>query len=189
MPSEKDKVKGIEILALLRNLKKEFGEQGFATVLNQLPEQEREILAGTISPTKWYETEHHFHLMSAIHTVFGGPDYRVIQEFGRKNAAAMFNGVFRIFLSFISPQALLRNAAKFRRQVNSTGTLVVIESREGYARGRIIDFLVPGKIYCIFTAAYFERFFELCGAKNVKVTETKCFCRGDEYCEYEITWA
>lgn len=188
MPVEKDKVKGIEIATLIRNVKKRFGDDGFSTILSQLKEEEREILIGIISPTKWYEIEFQAHLLSAIHAVYGGSDYSLIHEFGRQSAEAMFNGVFRIFLPFINPRSLLQQAARFWRQVHTTGALVVVESKEGYAKGMIVDCFIPSKVYCLFTLAYFQRFFELCGAKNVIVKETKCFCQGDEYCEYEVTW-
>lgn len=188
MPSEKDKVKGIEIATLIRNLKKRFGDDGFRAVLNQLKEGEREIFDGTISPIKWYETELHTRLLSAIHDVYGGSDYSLIQELGRQSAEAMFNGVFRIFLSFVNPRSLLQQASRFWSQIHTTGSLAVVESREGYAVGRIMNCVIPAKIYCVSIAAYFQRVFELCGAKNVKVKETKCFCQGDEYCEYEVTW-
>lgn len=188
MPIEKDKVKGIEISALVRNVKKKFGDDGLLAILNQTPEQDRGIFVKGISALKWYETEMYTHLMTAVHTVYGDPEYSVIKELGRQNAESMFNGVFRIFLTFISPASLLQHASKFWSQIHTTGSLVVVESKNGYVKGRIMNCLIPGKIYCIFSAAYFQRMFELCGAKNVRVKEPKCFCQGDEYCEYDVSW-
>ena len=41
---------------------------------------------------------------------------------------------------------------------------------------------------CLTVVGWHRKAIEMCGAKNVSVTETKCRAKGAEFCEYVCEW-
>lgn len=180
------KVRGISFSGSIKYIRKNFGEEGFCKVLENLPENAREIISGTLNIMEWYPQEAFAIFLSVADEVLGNGDRSVCYEAGKANAEGAFGGIYKVFLEFGRPQTVLRKAALAWRVLNDTGYLEVEIIRENYAKGKIKEYENPHKCLCRHLAGYFEKVLELSGGNDVKVTETKCRCQGDDCCEYEV---
>lgn len=181
-------IRGLTFTGVVEYIRKNFGEEGLKKVLDSLPEEERKIASGKFHTMDWYPQKSFIFFLSTADRVLGKEDHKICYEAGKIGAEEAFGGIYKVFLEFGGPQALLKKAALAWRALNDTGYLEVEISRENYTKGKVKEYGNPHKCACSYLTGYFEKVLELSGAKNVKAKETKCRLSGDDCCEYEATW-
>lgn len=181
-------VRGLSFAASVKYVRQNFGETGLQKVLDSLPEEERKIAGGKFHPMDWYPQAIFVKFLSAADKTLGTKEHEICYLAGKANAEDAFGGIYKIFLEFGGPQALLKKAALAWRALNDTGYLEVEVSRDKYTKGKIKEYENPQKCLCVHLNGYFEKVMELSGAKNAKSKEIQCRLEGADCCEYEVIW-
>lgn len=181
-------IRGLTFAGCVEYVRNNFGEEGLKKVLDNLSEEERKVAGAKFHAMEWYSLNIFVNFLSTAEKVMGKGDNNICYAAGKLSAAEAFGGIYKLFLEFGGPSIFLKKAALAWRTLNDSGYLDIIVTKEHYAKGRVKEYANPHKNYCYFLAGYFEKVLELSGGRNVKITETKCTCQGDEYCEYEGVW-
>jgi uncharacterized protein (TIGR02265 family) len=184
----KMKIRGAVLKPRLLFIEENFGLGALDKVLEVLPETDRSLLQKIILHAGWYPFEVSERLDKAIVDVLGKGDRKIFEDIGRKSAHANLTGVHKTFLLAGNPQAFLEQAKtiyKFyydtgNREYRSTGPqsgTLTTHDAESFSRAE-----------CLTVIGWHKEALEMCGAKNVSISETKCRAKGDPVCEYELAW-
>lgn len=185
------KVKGTLLLTRVRYLRG-MGATMASRVLARLTREDRELLDGTLLlPALWYPADVLWRLEQAIAAeAANGDRASVLVDVGQFAADKSFgaNGVLRAYVREDDPHALLREVQNIHLMLRGYGKreyervderAAVV--RAGLERGRDGD-------DCLTTVGWLRRAIELCGGRDVQVTETACLARGGGCCEYRCEW-
>jgi hypothetical protein len=182
------KVKGNVIRARRTFVVEEFSERAWQTVLEALPEEDREILSGELSATEWHEFAINERLDAAIVEVLGHGDMKIFEIIGAWSAKLNLTGRQRAFVSHGDPAILMQNTrviydyyydvGKRRWEATSptSGVMTTYNAK---------TFSEPD---CLTVIGWYKEALGMCGAKNVQIEEVKCRARGDDVCQYEFSW-
>ena len=117
----------------------------------------------------------------------GEPLEEFARRAGRDAAGDAVKGIYRFFVLVLTPTALLSKASHMWSALYNRGEMRVDEQSQTSAVIRIVDF--PGEpAGCSRVTGWIERMAELTGVKDIRVEQTRCFARGDAYCEWKATW-
>jgi predicted hydrocarbon binding protein len=179
------KVKGTKISSKLAFVKDKFGEEALSNVIASMLVSDQEILHFLLD-TGWYPIELYERVLRAICKVAAGGDMSIYSKIGEHSAEHNLNNAYRAFRSK-DPIKLLENMVPMHSMLNDPGEMEVIKEQEGRC---VIKVTKPRStnIICRISRAFYQRVVELCGASNVRVLETKCSGRGDEFCQFDISW-
>ena len=181
-------VRGLSASLAVKYLKKNFGDDGFASILESLEPQDRELFKGMMNPMGLYSAKAFINLINAADKLFGKGDYAVCRQIGRFEAEEAFGGLYKVFLELGNPHFVIKRAPLAWRTLNDAGDLEIEQTGDKYVKGKVTDYPDSDKGFCWNLLGYFERVLEMSGAKNVVIQEVKCRCDGDSFCEYEIKW-
>ena len=184
----KMQVRGSVLRARKLFCEEHFGSGAWDKVLEVLPEPDRVELRGILLPAGWFPFEISERLDQAIVSMLGKGDPKVFEEIGRKSARENLTGVHKSFLRPGNPQAFLdqtKTIYKFyystgSREYAPTGPNSGVITTEGAETFSAAD--------CLTIVGWHKEALEMCGAKDVSITETRCRGRGDAVCEYRVSW-
>ncbi|MBN2201920.1 DUF2378 family protein [bacterium] len=182
------KIRGSVIKARKRFAEDHFGEGAWERLISAMTEEDRAVLGGLIVAAGWYSFETGERLDRAIVDVLGGGDQSVFEEIGRKSARENLGGVHASFIKPGDPQGFLAQTKSIYKFYYSSGSREYEQT--GPASGVITtrdaeDFSVAD---CLTVIGWHKEALALCGASNVRITETQCRARGDAVCRYELAW-
>ena len=107
---------------------------------------------------------------------------------GREAAGDAVKGIYRFFALVMTPPALLGKAGQMWSSLYNRGELRVEDQTEKSARIRLNNF--PSEpAGCARVTGWIERMAELTGVKNITVTQTQCFAKGAQACEWNLKWS
>ena len=86
-----------------------------------------------------------------------------------------------------SPAYQLAKASLFWSMLYNKGKMEAIEQDKNKAIIKLIDYPTE-VVMCERIYGWIEKMNQLTGVKNTKVIHTKCYSRGQEYCEWEVSW-
>jgi len=163
------------------------GADTWASVLNSLPESERESLREIILDD-WYPLATLDAVDRAIAEHLGDQNEdEVFDRLGEFSATSALSGPYSSLInpdvhSFLSQSALIHHAyqdfgAASYEPLSDTSGLLTIKYDNA-----------PPPSFCISGSSYFRHAVELCGARSARVTHTRCRARGDAVCEFYFTW-
>ena len=165
------------------------GEALWDRVLSRLPPEDAKILHRTMLVTGKFSLALNLRLDEAIAAVlYPGEPKRAFLEMGRASAEVNLRGSHRGFVAQGDPHHLLSFA-------ESIYSYYYVEGRRTYQKTGPNSAVLttydappatPGD--CLTVVGWHERAVEMSGGMNVQVTETRCRSRGDEVCEYRISW-
>jgi len=181
-------VRGLSVSLAINYIKKNFGDEGLAKVLDALDQQEREMFKGAMNPMVMYPAKAFIKLINTADKLYGGGDYDICRQIGRFEAENAFGGLYKVFLELGNPSFVIRRAPLAWRTLNDAGDLEIEQTGDKYVKGKISDYPDFDKGFCWNLLGYFEKVLEMSGAKNVNIKEVRCRCQGDAFCEYEIRW-
>jgi uncharacterized protein (TIGR02265 family) len=185
----RSRIKGGVIKARLEFVRARAGEAGLAEVLGRLSREDQEVLRGWILPITWFPLELNLRLDDAIAAVLSpGDRERVFLEMGRASADSNLAGPHRPYLREGDPHFLLRAAPQIYSAYYNVGRRTYERTSDTSAVLRTYDAEDVTRTDCLTVVGWHERAIELCGGKDVRVTETRCRTRGDPCCEYHCQW-
>jgi hypothetical protein len=167
-----------------------FGREGIQKVLNALSAEDRELFSKHILPVMWLNYGAFMRFVLTVDQVLGKGDRQLVKDASVYNAQRDLHGVYKMFISFTSPDVLIRSVPAFYRQMLNRGSMTAQYDRDA-KRGslKLVDFPDMPLYHEFDHLPYFEECFRLSrGGKNIRGSHPKCIARGDPYCLYEFTW-
>lgn len=179
------KVKGVMFGARKQFLVDTLGEAGFNALMEKLTPRTRSYVKTPLA-SSWCEFESLVELDRAIYNELKPMHPNVLPLIG---AASAELGIGRIYRSLDSAELVqfLENNALFHDQYQKFGTVKFEKTPSG---GRMVysSYPVYSPVFCASAIGYFMESILRHGGTDPTVTETKCQCRGDSTCTYEMTW-
>jgi uncharacterized protein (TIGR02265 family) len=187
MGNEKSvKVKGGALLSRLGFVREERGEEGVQRVLARLSDADRSACSPILTGA-WYPFELNQRLDDAIAAEMGMGD-DVFLVIGAKSASHNLTGAHRAMLSPGDPHGLLRRAPQIYQMYYDAGRRTYERLADHKAVLRTYDAPAYSRHDCLTVVGWHRKAIEMCGAKNARVTETKCRANGADFCEYVCEW-
>lgn len=182
------KVKGIAFRSALRALEQ---LRGAPTVENTItamsPELQSAIRYGTLIASGMYPVEWYRDLFSAIVTTTKETE-SLIREIGREAARLDMTGIYRHAFKLLSPQALFGLSARLYSNYYDTGSIVIVESRKGFAQARWTNCVGFDRNLWVEVIASAEMYLELAGATHIRMHIVSGAGPGDSAAEVQAHW-
>jgi len=180
------KVKGVMFSARREFLIKDLGERTFYAVVSKLSGAVMRIAMHPLA-SEWYDFSAIVEYDKAIHETCRDQHPDILRFIG---AASAELGITRVFQDLDASElyAFLDRLAQFHRQYQKYGYLEV-ERVENGAHMHYRDYPCYSPIFCASGNGFLLEAIMRHGGKDAEVVETKCHCRGDGVCTYEMTWA
>lgn len=179
------RVKGVMFGGRRQFLLDTLGSDGFNAFLEKLSPRTR-VYTRTPLASSWCEFEALIELDRAIHQELKAKLPNALALIGASSAEL---GIGRIYRSLDSESLtkFLEDNALFHDQYQKFGTAHFEKTATG---GRVVysSYPVYSPVYCASAVGYFMEAMLRHGAKDPRVTETKCHCHGDKTCTFELTW-
>ncbi len=182
------KIKGSILKSRLEFVRKEFGEDGLSKVIDNLPKEDQKVL-GRLVAVAWVDFEVGKRLDEAIVRALGGGSTRFFERLGEASAELNLGTLHSAFLTSGDPQAFLAKAPQIYRLYYDVGwrEYEATGDREGVLTTH--DAETFSKTDCLTVIGWYRKALELCGAKNVRITEERCRANGGDVCKYRVSWS
>jgi hypothetical protein len=162
-------IKGIAIRRLLENVEHFYGDATVRQVVQAMPDdlrhrvQYQQIISGGWYPITWLRSVH----VAVREVTQSGPE--VARKFGYRAATQNFTTFHRVFLAVLSPEFVLRRAARIFNLYVQRGQMKIAESRHGMARAVFRGCALFDASIWESTIGQCEAVLSLCGAKNIRM--------------------
>ena len=179
------KVKGVMFGARKHFLVEQLGEEGFTKFVARLSPRTRQYTKMPMA-SSWCEFESLIELDRAIHEEFKAKHPNVLALIGAASAELGIGKVYRS-LDTAELAKFLEDNAQFHDQYQKFGR-VRFEKTAGGGKMIYSGYPCYSPVYCASAFGYFLESILRHGGKDPKVTETRCQCRGDASCTFEMVW-
>ncbi len=182
------RIKGLVLQTRRAFVEEHFGVAAWEQVLAALPEQDRQLLRGTIYPITWYPFDVGERLDQAIVDALADGDESVFERIGAKSAQRNLTREHSSFLSPGDPQTFMQRASIIYRFYYDTGYREYIQT--GPDSGVMIthDAETFSRPDCLTVIGWYKEALRMCGARDVAVVEEECRARGGSCCRYRFQW-
>jgi hypothetical protein len=179
------KVKGVMFGARKHFLTGHLGEENFPKFLSKLSPRTRQYTKMPMA-SSWCEFESLIELDRAIHDELKGQHPNVLALVG---AASAELGIGKVYKSLDTAELtkFLENNAQFHDQYQKFGR-VKFEKTPAGAKMIYTAYPCYSPLYCASAFGYFLESILRHGGSDPRVSETRCQCRGDSTCTFEMTW-
>jgi uncharacterized protein (TIGR02265 family) len=182
------KISGVVLYARKAFVKEHFGEGAWDRVLSGMSEEDQNFFSGLIIHSGWYEFDVGERLDKAIVSVLAGGNTKVFEDIGADSARENLKGVHKSFVTPGNPQSFLAQTKSIYRFYYNTGT----RSYEQTGPNSGVITTVGAETFsltdCLTVVGWYKEALRMCGARNVKITETACRAAGSPHCRYELNW-
>jgi len=179
--------KGSILKSRLEFVRKEIGEDGLATLMESLPEEDRKVL-GRLVAVAWVDFEVGKRLDEAIVQALGGGSTRFFERLGEESAVVNLGTLHSAFLAPGNPQGFLAKAPQIYRLYYDVGWREYEQTGECEGILTTHDAETFSETDCLTVIGWYRKALELCGAKNVHIREEECRASGGSVCKYRVTW-
>lgn len=118
-------IKGTGWKGVYEYLLKVGGPEGIDKVKAALSKEDQEIFTKPILPISWIDFGAYMRFLLTADRVLGKGDMQLIKDANIYNANNDLKGIYKMFISFISPQTILRNAGMVWSRYYDSGKLTV----------------------------------------------------------------
>jgi hypothetical protein len=177
-------VAGKSVLTLQVYLRREFGDEAYERLLDELPNDEAAPMRGIVLPVNWYPTAPYVRAIEIAHARLGDGDFA--DRFGAFAAEYQINMFQKFILRFASPTFFLDRAGRLWHRFHDTGEWE-IEGGDKRMTGTLRNFAAVSAIYCRVLVAWIHRASQLTGTVGETV-HSKCRARGDDACVFAGSW-
>jgi uncharacterized protein (TIGR02265 family) len=181
------KVKGGALLSRLAFVKEQRGDAGVERVLSRLSNEDRNTCSQILTGG-WYPFALNERVDQAIAAEMGMGD-KVFVMMGQTSAQQNLTGAHRAIVCEGDPHAMLRRTPQIYQMYYDTGRRTYEKLGDKKAVLRTYEAPTFSRHDCLTVVGWHAKAIEMCGGKNVRVTETKCRTNGAEFCEYVCEWA
>ena len=182
------KVKGAAILARRTFVSDEYGEGAWTRILEALPEEDREVLQGTILASTWHPFELNDRIDSAIVTVLGEGSREIFERIGRASARQNLSGPHRAFAARRDPAWFLSATDRIYGFYYDTGHRTYESTGSNSGVITTFDADTFSATDCLTVIGWYKEALVMCGATSVEMTEEACRSDGSPACRYLISW-
>ena len=155
-------------------------------VLNAMSREDQSAL-NPILETKWYPYDLYQRLVLTICKVAGRADQSTYTKIGRYSAEHAFATTYQAFLTNNPVDYVKNRIMRMHSLRNDPARMEVFSEKERHCVIKIIEPRSTLEI-CKIMQSFLARTVELCGARGVRIQESRCSGNGDSYCQYELTW-
>jgi predicted hydrocarbon binding protein len=179
-------VKGVMFGGRKQFLIDQFGEKGFYDVLSRLSPATM-TYARTPLASSWCEFASLVEYDRTIHEQFSGQYPNVLELVG---AASAELGIGKVYRSLDAEELLtfLAGIARVHQQYQKYGRVEFKAADEHHAKMSYFDYPCYSPIFCASANGFFLEAILRHGGTDPEVVQTKCHCRGDGVCVYEMSW-
>ena len=179
------KVKGVMFAARREFLIKDIGERTFYSVVSKLSPETMRIAMHPVADN-WYDFAAVVELDRAIWEACHKRYPYILELVG---AASSELGITRVFQNLDAAElfAFLERLAQFHKEYQKFGHLEAERTATG-ARMHYRDYPCYSPVFCASGNGFLLEAIMRHGGQEADVVETRCHCRGDDVCTYEMTW-
>jgi hypothetical protein len=179
--------KGFAIRGLLRFLKDK--HPGMTKeVVAALPPELRKHLDMPVAASKLYPYEVFAALLREIDRRFGRGDLRYCRDVGDYAAQQDITGMFKMLLSVLTPETLLKRSSIFWVKYSDTGALAPVPCESNRYAIRLTGFPGIDEAHCYLLLGWMTRLGLISKARTIDMKHTVCVHHGGQYCQWEGTW-
>lgn len=156
-----------------------------------LPPDLQHYLNSRILATGWHPEEDYLGLMKVLVQIRGEsktPGASSFEESAREAATTHFEGPYKALLRKGDPARTIANIRPFWELRHDTGEIEVTMEGERDARLVLRGYSLVAAEVCDLNQGTFWGMLDHAGAENIEMKHTKCRARGDELCEWRLTW-
>jgi hypothetical protein len=180
-------IKGVSFRAFLRFLEEREPASVPATLARLEPELAGALRQGLVFTGNWYPLRWYRALHAAAQGATGC-GLELAHDKGFAGVTADLSGIYRMFLAVVSPEFVIRRAAKLFSTYYDTGAMTVLASERGRARARWSE--CAGFDRNIWTDVFggCEAALTAAGGRQVRVRVVSGGGDADETAEVQATW-
>ncbi len=181
--------KAIHLKSLKKFLLERSGPGAWERVLENLTPADRHEAAQLRLPHEWFDYALWWRLITAADRVLGRGDLALVREIGSFDARENLHGIYRVFLSFLSPEHIITRTQLIWRQYYDVGQMKVAGIQTQRAMLRLTDFPALSQGHEQEILGWIEGALLLTGVHHVQAVHPgPCLARGDDHCVFEVTW-
>lgn len=175
--------KGIGWIYFKKYLTENFSPDEIEKFKAEIDEQSKSLLEkAKILPTSWVDYGTYIKTLFITDRVLGKGNLDFIRQFNYYHARGDAKGIYKVLISVLSPQTVVKTYLKLFRQYYDKGKLTVLSSTSHGVVFKVEDAPDIPLYHDIEQGAYIEELLHMSGAKNIKVTTQKCMAKDDPYC-------
>lgn len=178
-------VKGVMLVGRQKFLREQFGEEELQKVLDRLSPAAQKFAITPLSGA-WIPFSVLVEYDKAIHEHFKARLPHILALVGAASAEYGIGTVYRV-LDNKELTKFLDGIAHFHEQYQRFGRVTFTKTDAGGVM-EYLEYPVYSRVFCESAIGFFKEAILRHGGKEPVVDETKCFCRGDGVCRYEMTW-
>jgi len=180
-------VKGAVLKSRIAFVEERFGKDAVQKVLASLPAEDQRPLR-LLFTSNWYPFDLGKRLDDAIVRVVGQgrPDF--FERLGAASAEQNLASLHAGYLTPGDPQAFLAKAPQIYSLYYETGRREYAPTAATAGLLTTYDAETFSAPDCLTVVGWYRKALELCGAKNVRVTEEECRATGGAVCRYRVRW-
>ncbi|NPA95743.1 MAG: response regulator [Thermodesulfobacteria bacterium] len=160
--------------------------EGLDEELSEIPNK-REFLT---DPNNWVSSAVLVKLYENAKRILN--DENVAYKIGHKSVIEQRFGYIQKILiyAFGTPRKILAYAQKINDKFNRTKNIEIVKIEKGRAILRLYwrKNIKLSRDVCLYNQGIYSAIPTTWGGTLCKVTETKCYFKGDDYCEYHLSW-
>ena len=180
------KVKGTKINAKVTFLKEHYSEALVTRVFDSLTPEDRARM-GLVVDLGWYDMDLYDKILAAIVKVAGKGNQQILERMGRYSAEDLSEHAYKVYYRSKDPETLLAKMIPIHSALNDPGEMDVVRQQD--RRLSVIVKEPPSSLTrCRVANAFYRRSVELCGVQQVQVDEPRCTAKGDDVCEFVVSW-
>jgi hypothetical protein len=166
-------------------LMKDLGERTFYSIVSKLTPATMRVAMHPVADA-WYDFAT---VVEYDRAIWGACHQRYPYILDLIGAASAELGISRVFQDLDAAElyAFLDRLTRFHEQYQKYGYLE-LERTESGARMHYHDYPCYSPIFCASGSGFLLEAIMRHGGRDADVVETKCHCRGDRVCTYEMTW-
>jgi hypothetical protein len=182
-------VKGTGWLGNYEYFRKRYSQEDIEKVKKALAEKDREALFGKpVLNISQVDFGANVRFLVIADEILGKGDQQLIKEAAIYNAKKDLKGVYKLFISFVSPRYIIKRSSQIWSQYYNQGEAVATYISSKKAEVKVTNAPDIPKDHAVGTIAYGEEALRISGCKNPKGKELKCIANGDTCCVIEYEW-
>lgn len=181
-------IKGSVLHARRTFVESRFGAEAWQRLLETMSPSDRRILDGGFVNVGWYPFELGERLGNAIVRTLGEGGAQLFMEIGAHSARENLSTVHKDFLRPGDPQAFLARAPAIYKFYYDRGYRTYVAT--GPTSGTLMTFDAEtySKPDCLTVMGWYREALEMCGARDVSVSEETCRADRQDACRYLLSW-
>jgi hypothetical protein len=181
-------VKGVAFRSALRALEQLRGPPTVESAVSvMIPDLAQSIRYGTLIASGFFPIEWYRSLFSAVVATTGETD-GIVRNIGRECARLDMTGIYRTSFKLLSPQSIFGLGSRLFSNYYDTGTVVIVESRKGFARARWTNCVGFDQNLWVEVFGAAEMYLELAGANHIRIRVVSGAGPTDSSAEVQAHW-